>query len=442
MSVIQYNALSALIKKGITGGFLLLGDEEYLKNYWKRQLTAAAVSDPSNMFNRWLLNAESYTPQALKDAIEALPSFADRKTVELSGISPVSMRESELDELCAVLSIIPEHPETTVIMHCTSDELPYVDTSKYVQASDRKAAGAQTKLASVLNDHPGAVNTFVAHPCRLKFCRIKISDDLCGPFLYMDNIELLGKFRSLLKRLSALSDIQAAERDFFIFTGGDRQQIDHRYFTVYKMLLRVIVQFSGRTVRHTECLLHSADRTEHVGLVDHLSPACSYEDILGIICHSHHFVRHDLADRKDHIVAAVHQKMVHFNVDLLREQTFADLRAHFRRHIAENDRVCLPVMDKDPVSRHCVAKELVHLLLAHWHVRAERRHDIHLNAAFIFLLEHSVNDLCDGPGIRIASGVIRRYNKDFPKIRELRQHLSDHLFQLLSRDHILFFCEI
>lgn len=151
MSVIQYNALSALIKKGITGGFLLLGDEEYLKNYWKRQLTAAAVSDPSDMFNRWLLNAESYTPQALKDAIEALPSFADRKTVELSGISPVSMRESELDELCAVLSIIPEHPETTVIMHCTSDELPYVDTSKYVQASDRKAAGAQTKLASVLN---------------------------------------------------------------------------------------------------------------------------------------------------------------------------------------------------------------------------------------------------------------------------------------------------
>ena len=150
MSVIQYGALSAMIKKGITGGFLFIGEEEYLKSYWKKQIVSSVVSDPSDMFNRWLINAENYTPQSLKDAIEAFPSFADRKTVEVSGLSPLSMRDSELDELCAVLSIIPEHPETVVIIHCTSDELPYVDTTKYVPASDRKAAAAQTKLAAAL----------------------------------------------------------------------------------------------------------------------------------------------------------------------------------------------------------------------------------------------------------------------------------------------------
>ena len=150
MSVIQYTALSGMIKAGISGGFLFCGEEEYLKSYWRKQLRNAAVSDPSDMFNRYVITAENYTPQALKDAIEALPSFADRKLVEISGLVPVSMKESELDELCAVLSIIPEHPETVVLLYCTDDELPYVDTTKYIQASDRRAAAAQTKLAQAL----------------------------------------------------------------------------------------------------------------------------------------------------------------------------------------------------------------------------------------------------------------------------------------------------
>lgn len=150
MSVIQYSALSRMIKSGVSGGFLFCGEEEYLKSYWRRQLRAAAVADPDDMFNRYVITGENYTPQYLKDAIEALPAFSDRKFVEVSGLTPLTMKDSELDELCAVLSIIPEHPETTVLLFCADDELPYVDTTKYISASHRKAASIQNKLASQL----------------------------------------------------------------------------------------------------------------------------------------------------------------------------------------------------------------------------------------------------------------------------------------------------
>ncbi|HHX54500.1 MAG TPA: DNA polymerase III subunit delta [Clostridiales bacterium] len=139
--------LGAAIKSGdISGVWVFCGDEDYLKSHYKKEMRDAVLGDEADTFNRFILTAENYSPQALKDAIETLPMFADRKIVEVSGINFNQLKDSDLETLCAVLSIAEEHADTTVVLVAASDELTYVDVTKFVPQADKKSAAALTKL--------------------------------------------------------------------------------------------------------------------------------------------------------------------------------------------------------------------------------------------------------------------------------------------------------
>jgi DNA polymerase-3 subunit delta len=139
--------LSAAIKSGDIGGvWVFCGDEDYLKSHYKKELRDAVLGEEADTFNRFILTAESYSAQALKDAIETLPMFSDRQIVEVSGINFIQMKDADLDTLCAVLSSAEEHPDTTVVLVAASDELKYVDITKFVPQADKKSAAALAKL--------------------------------------------------------------------------------------------------------------------------------------------------------------------------------------------------------------------------------------------------------------------------------------------------------
>ncbi len=139
--------LNAAIKNGdISGVWVFCGDEDYLKSHYKKELRAAVLDDAADTFNRFILTAETYSHQNLKDAIETLPMFSDRKIVEISGINFNQIKDADLDTLCEIFSMAAERTDTTVVLTATSDELTYVDIAKFVPQADRKSAAALKKL--------------------------------------------------------------------------------------------------------------------------------------------------------------------------------------------------------------------------------------------------------------------------------------------------------
>ncbi len=108
--------------KKLKGGYLFCGEEDYLK---RRYLEAVreAMGIEGDVFNHICLTEDSYSPDALMAAIEALPVMAERKLIEVSGVSLREKSESELEELCTVLTVLPSYEYNVLILYAEAQEL-------------------------------------------------------------------------------------------------------------------------------------------------------------------------------------------------------------------------------------------------------------------------------------------------------------------------------
>ena len=79
--------LRDLLKQDITGGFLFYGDEDYLKQHYKKELRAAALADcPPDLIdlNRIALTLEDGDFSELTTALATLPMMSQKKIVEVT----------------------------------------------------------------------------------------------------------------------------------------------------------------------------------------------------------------------------------------------------------------------------------------------------------------------------------------------------------------------
>lgn len=105
------------IKGTPAAGYLFFGEEDYLKSNCIAQARQQLCPDEVlQTFNEILLDALDFTPGRLQDALAALPMMADRKLVVLRGLNVTTMRQGELDELCAVLEHLPDYDYNTLII--------------------------------------------------------------------------------------------------------------------------------------------------------------------------------------------------------------------------------------------------------------------------------------------------------------------------------------
>ena len=105
------------IKTAPAAGYLLFGEEDYLKNYALGEARRELGGDPSLCcFNEILLDALDFTPEALRGALMPLPMMADRKLVLLRGMDFNGMRPGVLDALCEVLEELPEYDYNTLLI--------------------------------------------------------------------------------------------------------------------------------------------------------------------------------------------------------------------------------------------------------------------------------------------------------------------------------------
>ena len=127
--------------KKLKGGYLFCGEEDYLKRRYLESARNAVVGE-DDVFNHIRLNADTYSPDRLMTAIEALPVMAEVKFIEISGAALHERSESEIEDLAAVLAALPQYEYNVLILYAEAYE---------VELGTAKQPGKlYEKLASVL----------------------------------------------------------------------------------------------------------------------------------------------------------------------------------------------------------------------------------------------------------------------------------------------------
>ena len=108
-----------LLKQNISGGFLFYGEEDYLKNHYRRELIKSALADcPPDLqdFNHIRLTLEDGDFSALTTAISTLPMLSEKKVVEVSPPNMGSWRESEKKAMLEALTLLSDCPDTVLVL--------------------------------------------------------------------------------------------------------------------------------------------------------------------------------------------------------------------------------------------------------------------------------------------------------------------------------------
>lgn len=105
------------IKTAPGGAYLFFGDEDYMKLSDIRLASSVICSDPSfALFNLIHISAVDYSVEILKNAMYTMPMMGDSKLITVTGLDFGAMKASEIDDLCDVLTQLPEYDYNTLIL--------------------------------------------------------------------------------------------------------------------------------------------------------------------------------------------------------------------------------------------------------------------------------------------------------------------------------------
>ncbi len=122
MYIIKGDDFRRLMKKGLSGGFLFFGDEDYLKLHTLYAAREAVCPDEGfALFNDMRLDNTTFSGAALLDALTPLPMMSDKKIVSVSGLDLTTMRQKELEELYEVLESLEEYDYNVLIISLSAE---------------------------------------------------------------------------------------------------------------------------------------------------------------------------------------------------------------------------------------------------------------------------------------------------------------------------------
>lgn len=110
MGEIKADALRKQLKNGqLDRCYLLWGKEHYLQEHYSKELRKAVLGGEDDPFNLRQLDGKSLDLQALSDAVDAYPSFAEKTLIELRDCDPYQLPEDLCVQLFAILEDLPEY---------------------------------------------------------------------------------------------------------------------------------------------------------------------------------------------------------------------------------------------------------------------------------------------------------------------------------------------
>jgi len=135
MDIIKEDVFRKQIKKGLSGGYLFFGEEDYLKSFCLRAVKEAVCPDETfAVYNEVRIDALDYSASALANSLMPPPMMAEQKLVIVSGLSITDMKQSELSELYDVLEGLNEY-DYNVLIICVPAGLIDEGTPKKPSAS-------------------------------------------------------------------------------------------------------------------------------------------------------------------------------------------------------------------------------------------------------------------------------------------------------------------
>ena len=239
MRIIKESDFRKEIKTKPGQAYLFFGDEDYMKSFALSIATSAISPDPTlAFFNEMKLDALSYSPDALRDAIMPFPMGAERKLITVTGLDFNAMKPNEVDALCAVLSELEEYDYNTVIISAAADRfdpgnLPKRPSSTLEKLCEHLTAvnferNSPAKLVTWVGKHYEH-NGVVASP---EICSLTV--ERCGREMYKlagetDKVSyyVLSQGRSEVSASDVINiALPAAEYDAYAFTNaiGSRQK--------------------------------------------------------------------------------------------------------------------------------------------------------------------------------------------------------------------------
>ena len=102
--------------KSLNGGYVLYGDEDYLKYSYSKEAKKHILDGMFDEFNHIVIYGEDYTPFALTDAICALPMMSEKKLVELRGVNFNAFKKDDIKAFSDAISQMEENASHTVLL--------------------------------------------------------------------------------------------------------------------------------------------------------------------------------------------------------------------------------------------------------------------------------------------------------------------------------------
>ena len=117
MELIKEELFRKQLKKGLSGGYLFFGEEDYLKSFSLRSAREAVCAEETfAVFNDVRIDPMDYSATSLVNALMPPPMMADKKIVTIDGLAICDMKASEIEELCEALSTLEEYDYNVLII--------------------------------------------------------------------------------------------------------------------------------------------------------------------------------------------------------------------------------------------------------------------------------------------------------------------------------------
>ncbi len=124
MEMIKEDLFRKQIKKGLSGGYLFFGEEDYMKSFAMGAAREAICPDETfAIFNDIRIDALDYSPSALLDALVPPPMMTEQKIVTVSGLNIGSFRQDEVAALIEAISTIKEYDYNVLIISVPAGQI-------------------------------------------------------------------------------------------------------------------------------------------------------------------------------------------------------------------------------------------------------------------------------------------------------------------------------
>ncbi len=174
--------------------------------------------------------------------------------------------------------------------------------------------------------------------------------------------------------------------------------------------------------------LHPVGRAQEVRAVDGLPAADADQDVLDLVGHADHFVRHHLAEREDGRVAALDKPAVDLDGNLVvrharAQHAAGDLVDVVGGHDAELHEIIAPAVLAEALQRDHVPEHAPQLVPLHGEVGAEGRHHIAARPRADLLVEHAGQ--C--AGVAVDAGAVGGQGQRAGDVARVRDRRADGL---------------